>query len=204
MVRDSAKTRARLLTTARDEFTEHGLAGARVDRIAAQAGVNKQRIYGLFGSKDKLFESVIRAALDEHVAALGLPTGNPAEYVGRTYDFHREHPQLLRLMQWESLQYAQRQLPNHEARAALYAEKVDTLAAALDASPDRYTAATLLTLIGLAAWPHALPQLARLILGPYVNDPESAHSLMRERVVAFAAQALDSKNQAPGSAPAEP
>jgi len=199
MVRDSAKTRARLLTTARDEFTEHGLAGARVDRIAAQAGVNKQRIYALFGSKDKLFESVIGTALDEHIAALGLPTDNPADYVGRIYDFHREHPQLLRLMQWESLQFGQRQLPNHERRAAYYAEKVDALAATLDASPGRDTAATLLTLIGLAAWPHALPQLTRLILEPYVNDAEVAHRFLRERVVAFAAHALDTISGASAS-----
>ncbi len=199
MARDSAETRARLLTTAREEFTAHGLAGARVDRIAARAGVNKQRIYGLFGSKDKLYESVISTVLDEHVAALGLPTDNPADYVGRVYDFHHEHPELLRLMQWESLEYGQRQLPNEERRAAYYAEKVDALATTLDARPDRDTAATLLTLIGLAAWPHSLPQLTRLILGPYVDDPEAAHSFLRERVVAFAAHALDTISRASAS-----
>lgn len=199
MVRDGAQTRARLLATARNEFTEHGLAGARVDRIAAQAGVNKQRIYGLFGSKVKLFESVLGTALDEHVAALGLPTGNPADYVGQIYDFHREHPQLLRLMQWESLQDGQRQLPDDERRADHYAEKIDALAITLDTTPGPDTAATLLTLIGLAAWPHALPQLTRLIVGPYIDDPEAAHEFLRERVVAFAAQVFDSTNRGSAS-----
>lgn len=203
MAKESAETRARLLATARDEFTAYGLAGARVDRIAARAGVNKQRIYGHFGSKDKLFESVIEAVLDEHVAALGLPNDNPADYVGRVYDFHHKHPELLRLMQWENLQYGQRQLPNEERRAAYYAEKVDALADTLQGRSDRDTAATLLTLIGLAAWPHSLPQLTRLILGPYVDDPEAAHSFLRERVVAFAAQALDTTNRASAS-PAVP
>ena len=34
--------------------------GATVDEIAAAAGVNKQRIYAYFGSKNGLFEAVLR------------------------------------------------------------------------------------------------------------------------------------------------
>jgi AcrR family transcriptional regulator len=41
---DSA-TRARLLDAAYAEFSERGLAGARVERIAAVASANKQAIY---------------------------------------------------------------------------------------------------------------------------------------------------------------
>ncbi len=193
MVRDSAETRDRLLAAARSEFTAHGLEGARVDRIAAAAGVNKQRIYGHFGSKEKLFEAVIGAAMDEHVAALGLPTDDPAEYVGRIFDFHREHPELLRLMQWESLHYAQRQLPDEDRRAAYYTEKVDALAQTLHAKPTRETAATLLILIGLAAWPHTLPQLTGLIVGPYVDDAEAAQRALRDSVIGFARRALETR-----------
>lgn len=175
---------------AREEFTAYGLAGARVDRIADQAGVSKQRIYGHFGNKDKLFEAVIGAVLDEHVAALGLPTDSPADYVGKVFDFHQAHPELLRLMQWETLHYGQRRLPDEEARADRYADKVAALAKTLGTKPSPDTAATLLILIGLAAWPHTLPQLTRLILGPHVRDPDAATSLLREHVVAFAAHAL--------------
>lgn len=192
VVRDSAETRDRLLAAARSEFTAHGLEGARVDRIAAAAGVNKQRIYGHFGSKEKLFEAVIGAAMDEHVAALGLPTDDPAEYVGRIFDYHREHPELLRLMQWESLHYPQRP-PDKERRAAYYTEKVDALAQTLHAKPTPETAATLLILIGLSAWPHTLPQLTCLIVGPYVDDAEAAHRALRDSVIAFARRALDTR-----------
>ncbi len=192
MARGSADSRDRLLAAARDEFTAYGLAGARVDRIASHAGVNKQRIYGLFGNKDKLFEAVIGAVLDEHVAALGLPTDSPADYVGKVFDFHQAHPELLRLMQWETLHYGQRLLPDEEVRAARYADKVAALAETLGTEPTADTAATLLTLIGLAAWPHTLPQLARLVLGPHASNAGAAHALLREYVVGFAEKALQS------------
>ena len=47
-----------LADQARAEFAEFGLAGARVDRIAANSASNKAQIYHYFGSKDQLFDAV--------------------------------------------------------------------------------------------------------------------------------------------------
>ncbi|MGH4011152.1 MAG: TetR family transcriptional regulator [Pseudonocardiaceae bacterium] len=178
--RDSAATRARLLAAAQHEFAAHGIGGARVDRIAKKAGVNKERIYGHFGSKEKLFEAVIADALDTHTAALGLPTDDPAEYVGRIYDFHRKHPQLLRLLTWEALYYGAEGLLDEQRRAAHYAEKVAALAKTLGVESDRKTATTLLALIGLAAWPTAVPQLTRLILGQSTDGDSDVRGYLVE------------------------
>jgi AcrR family transcriptional regulator len=49
----------KILLSARKEFSEHGLAGARVDRIASQAKVNKAMIYYYFRSKENLYQTVI-------------------------------------------------------------------------------------------------------------------------------------------------
>src|SRR3954471_16434236 len=57
--RDPAATRKKLLTAARREFARNGLAGARVDEIAARAGVNKQLVYHYFGDKDALYLAVL-------------------------------------------------------------------------------------------------------------------------------------------------
>src|SRR6202046_543544 len=57
--RDPAATRNKLLTAARREFASSGLAGARVDEIAARAGVNKQLVYHYFGDKDALYLAVL-------------------------------------------------------------------------------------------------------------------------------------------------
>ena len=69
MAWDTERTKRLLLDAATTEFSEHGLAGARVDRIAAAAGVNKERIYQYFGKKDDLFAAVLahrlRSSMDE-------------------------------------------------------------------------------------------------------------------------------------------
>jgi TetR/AcrR family transcriptional regulator len=51
----SAETRARILDAALSEFAAHGLAGARTERIAEAAGVNKALLYYYFEGKEKLY-----------------------------------------------------------------------------------------------------------------------------------------------------
>ena len=41
-------------------FNEHGLERASVDAIAADAGVSKMTVYSNFGSKEGLFQAVVR------------------------------------------------------------------------------------------------------------------------------------------------
>ena len=53
------ETHDRILRAALEEFAEHGLAGARVDRIARRADVNKAMIYYHFTSKEKLYDRVV-------------------------------------------------------------------------------------------------------------------------------------------------
>ncbi|NDG49151.1 MAG: TetR/AcrR family transcriptional regulator, partial [Rhodospirillales bacterium] len=57
----AAATRARILDAAFVEFAEKGLAGARVDEIAARAGANKRMLYAHFGSKEALWLEVLEA-----------------------------------------------------------------------------------------------------------------------------------------------
>jgi TetR/AcrR family transcriptional repressor of mexJK operon len=61
--RDPERCR-RILEAARNHFYEHGLARASVDAIAADAGVSKMTVYSHFGSKEGLFEAVVRERTD--------------------------------------------------------------------------------------------------------------------------------------------
>lgn len=186
MTQDPSDTKHRLLAAAKEEFAAHGIAGARVDRIAALAGVNKERIYGYFGNKQKLFDRVVDQALDELSDAVPLEPGDdPAEYVGRVYDFHRANPTLVRLFLWEGLHYRDTLLPNEQQRATRYERKVAALAETFGSESSPRVAACLLTLIGLAAWPNAVPQMSRLILGTTAPPPD-----LRAYVVEFTRQAL--------------
>lgn len=55
-----AGTRQRIIAAAREEFAQCGIDGARVDRIAKQAGVNKAMLYYHFHSKERLYEAVVK------------------------------------------------------------------------------------------------------------------------------------------------
>ncbi len=62
---DPERTRAEILRAAILEFGEKGLAGARIDAIAAATKTSKRMIYYYFGSKDGLYLAVL-----EHSYAL--------------------------------------------------------------------------------------------------------------------------------------
>jgi AcrR family transcriptional regulator len=112
--RDPEGTRRRILLAAADEFASGGLFGARVDQIARRAETNERMLYYYFGSKEQLFTAVLEhafSALTEAERVLDLDGVAPVEAVTRlahfVWDYYRDHPELLRLLNNENL---------HEAR----------------------------------------------------------------------------------------
>jgi AcrR family transcriptional regulator len=101
---DSAATRTRLLDAAYTEFAEHGLAGARVDRIAAVAGSNKQSIYAHFGSKQALFDQVMADRLELAGNAVPFTVEDLPGYAVAVFDYLLQDPGLLRLARWKALE----------------------------------------------------------------------------------------------------
>lgn len=112
--RDPEGTRRRILMAAAEEFANGGLFGARVDQIARRAETNERMLYYYFGSKEQLFTAVLEhafSALTEAERVLELDGVAPVEAVTRlahfVWDYYRDHPELLRLINNENL---------HEAR----------------------------------------------------------------------------------------
>ena len=60
----------RILAAAAAEFAARGYAGARVDRIARRARVNKAMLYYHFGSKQALYRALLREAFAETAGRL--------------------------------------------------------------------------------------------------------------------------------------
>lgn len=111
--RDPQLMRALILTAARDEFVEHGLSGARVDRIATRAQAAKNLIYYYFGDKEALFLAVIEEIYRDMRSQQGdnaLQTLSPVEamrnLVCATFDHFVRTPALTRLMSVENIHYA--------------------------------------------------------------------------------------------------
>jgi TetR/AcrR family transcriptional regulator len=98
-----------LLAAARREFAQHGLAGARVDEIAARAGVNKQLVYHYFGDKDALYLAVLEGVYEEireHERKLnleGLPPGDAIKkLIEASFDHLATHPHFIVLLNDEN------------------------------------------------------------------------------------------------------
>src|SRR6185369_50557 len=88
--RDADRSQSTILAAARDEFAEHGLGGARVDRIAERAGLNKRLIYYYFEDKEKLFQAVLEQAyrdIRDHERELHLLDLEPQEAVRKLVEF---------------------------------------------------------------------------------------------------------------------
>jgi TetR/AcrR family transcriptional regulator len=107
--RDPAGTRNKLLTAARREFADRGLAGARVDDIAARAGVNKQLVYHYFGDKDALYLAVLEWVYEEireqerKLNLEGLPPEQAIrKLVASSFDHLAAHPDFIVLLNDEN------------------------------------------------------------------------------------------------------
>ncbi len=68
--RNAAESRERIFQAASREFSSRGFDAAGVDRIARRARVNKALIYYYFGSKLRLYRTVLRTQMATLVGAL--------------------------------------------------------------------------------------------------------------------------------------
>jgi AcrR family transcriptional regulator len=126
VTRDAAATRRRLVQAAREEFTARGIAGARVDRIAAAANANKAQIYHYFDDKDGLFDAVLESSTEEAVGAVPIDADDLPGYAARLFDYHLDHPDLLRLVTWARLEG--RTTPSTQAqRTSSYRRRADAI-----------------------------------------------------------------------------
>lgn len=97
-------TRQRIIEAATREFAEHGLAGARVERIIAVARTNKAQLYAYFGDKNALFDTIFFASLERITEAVPIEDGDLADWAVRLYDEYLENPELIRLATWVRLE----------------------------------------------------------------------------------------------------
>ena len=137
-LRDADRSQSTILAAARDEFAEFGLGGARVDRIAERAGLNKRLIYYYFEDKEKLFQAVLEQVyrdIREQERTLRLTELDPATAVRRliefTWDYYREHPEFITLLNSANLHRA-RHLSESKRARELNSPVIETLGAVLE------------------------------------------------------------------------
>ncbi|GAA2700548.1 TetR family transcriptional regulator [Actinoplanes palleronii] len=90
----------RIVAAATTEFAQHGVAGARIERIAKTARTSKERVYAYFRSKEALYQHVLSRELATVAEATRLDPRDLAGYAGRIHDYFMRYPERLRLMTW--------------------------------------------------------------------------------------------------------
>jgi AcrR family transcriptional regulator len=158
---DAQATRRRLLDAAREEFAQHGIAGARVDRIAAAARSNKAQIYHYFGSKDDLFDAVFGELIEDTLRETPLDPADLPGYAAGLFDGYERRPDIMRLATWYRLERAGSR-PPLEARITANRDKVAKIAGAQNAGelPRTFPPADLLALVTTIAamWTTMTPE----------------------------------------------
>ncbi|WP_432117363.1 TetR family transcriptional regulator [Streptomyces sp. bgisy032] len=181
--RDPEATRARIFEAAVAEFARHGIAGARIDRIASEAKANKQLIYAYFGNKAELFAIVLEKKMLHLAEAVPVDPDDIEGWVDRLMDYHADHPELLRLLFWEGLEYGSTELPHESDRRGHYARKVAALRDGQERGvvTDAIPASDLLFLLtALANWTAVVPQMRRILVGGADPDRDRLRASVKE------------------------
>jgi AcrR family transcriptional regulator len=97
-------TRNRILDVATQEFAEHGIAGARIERIVAAARTNKAQLYAYFGNKEGLFDAIFFGSLERIMNVVPIDATDLADWAVRLYDEYLRRPDLIRLATWARLE----------------------------------------------------------------------------------------------------
>lgn len=191
MAWDTERTKRLLLQAATAEFCQYGLAGARVDRIAAAAGVNKERIYQYFGKKDALFDAVIATQLHAVIDEVPIEGSGPAamaDYAGRLFDHHMADATLPRLLFWEGLERGE-YVVDRAIREQNCAAKVERTRQVLPGISREDAADLLLTIITLCDAAAVLPELDGLMTGKAKRRTERRRAAI-VKTVRLTAEAL--------------
>ena len=115
-------TKSKILASAESEFSDKGFFGARVDEIAALAGVNKRMIYEHYKSKDGLYKEALLsvykklAECERQFFVENLTPPLAIKNIICTYfRFLEETPSFVRMLMWENLNNA-KSLPSGDVR----------------------------------------------------------------------------------------
>lgn len=162
MAYDSEATKRRLIDAAVWEFSEYGIMGARVDRIAARAKANKQSIYMYFGSKEGLFTAAFEERIRDFHGSVTFDVLDLPAYAGRLFDKFEDAPDTRRLTLWYHLERSVANVPVPLIEESTRAEVEAIRRAQADGKvSSTYGAAILLGLIRSIAltWHTQVPQL---------------------------------------------
>lgn len=165
MAWDTEATRQKLLGAGVRQFAAFGLAGARMETIGKDAGVNKERVYRYFGNKESFFAAVLSrelGALLDDLLVNDRSAEGVGDFAGRMFDRCHERPELPRLLAWESLELDEPVAIRHRREGC--ASTAQNLQWALDGITQGEAERLLFSVIALTVSSQTLPRVADSVL----------------------------------------
>jgi AcrR family transcriptional regulator len=111
---DPEGVKRNIIDIAAEEFALNGLAGARIDEIAARTRTSKRMIYYYFGDKEGLYLAALEDAyrvVREGEAKLDVEGLAPVEALKKlvefTFDHHHRHQNFIRMVMIENIHHAE-------------------------------------------------------------------------------------------------
>ncbi len=193
MAWDTEVTQRKLLDAGARQFAAHGFAGARMETIGRDAGVNKERVYSYFGDKRGFFAAVLSDQLDsllEDVPVRGTGPDAVGGFAGRLFDYYQARPLIARLLAWESLELSEPVAV--ERRTALCQDRAAAIGAALHGVDAECGSDVLLSVLTLVTGWWTLSGLTAVVL-----DADAGDASRRATIVAQARQLATLRASAP-------
>lgn len=180
--RDADLTRARILAAAITEFSTHGYAGGRIDRIAHEATSNVRMIYAYYGGKSALFDAAVADAVRTMAEAVPPRADDLAGWAGELFDYHQHSPATMRLSMWAQLERPEATAEPLESYAAK--------AAQVQGAFSPLTAVDIVVIIYAIAQAWALAPLGLIGIGSASSPAEWATEARRTAAVTAVARIL--------------
>ena len=176
--RDLTRTRQRIIKAALREFAAKGFAGARTDAIVRRARVNKRMLFHCFGSKTKLYREILNHKLAQRAAVLESTPENLPAALAHWYEAAAADPDWILFLHWEA-SGNRRKPAAGQVRRELFERALELferwkrqgLLPPKTSGPE-----LLLSVVALAVFPVAFPQLVWLITGLWPEEERFQHS----------------------------
>ena len=203
-IRDSTRTRQRILDAAALEFAERGFDGATVSGIARRSKMSKQLIHHHFRSKEGLFQQVHDAKFRPQMETQELLPRSAADLIAERFEKHAGDADYIRFLTWEAASGRARAIPGHAARQrriAGYAAAIRTMQADGRLPAGLAPQFIQLAVLALSTYPMAFGQITKLVTGFAPEDvrfQRKWHDFLRQlgqRL--FAATTIECKRPAP-------
>jgi AcrR family transcriptional regulator len=173
-IRDSERTRKRIVNAAAKEFAAKGFDGASLSDIARRARVSKQLVHHHFRSKEGLFEQVHDVKFRPVFEWQDTMPRAPADLFAERFEKRAKDRDYVRFLTWEAASGRAHTLPLQDARQKRISDYALAirLMQAEGKLPEQLDHRLLqLATLALSTYPMAFAQITRLVTG---RDPSDA------------------------------